>query len=56
METYVAILLTACLYEISVFMFKGYFILQFSIHVCVWEKFSAVFLVRSTWLSLVILI
>ena len=54
METYVTILLFACLYEISVFMFKGCFILKAS--VLAWEKFSAVFLVQSTWLRLVILI
>ena len=34
METYVAISLFACLYKMSVSMFKGYFILQSSVHVC----------------------
>ena len=34
METYVAISLFACLYKMSVFLFKGYFILQSSVHVC----------------------
>lgn len=36
METYVAILLFACLYEIGGFklVFKGYFVLQSGVHWC----------------------